>query len=188
MYGVYQTFYQTNFLRSESASNISWIGSIQSFLLLFVGAMTGIIYDAGYLRSLLWLGAGLSIFGMMVTSICKTYWQVLLAQGIVVGCGFGLLFVPGLAVVSQYFSTKKAFATGVASTGSSLGQWHDVRSFIDTSDILIYRWCHLSHRLRSVRASHRLCLGHSCDSFHYAWYISHISIGHASKVPAIYAS
>ncbi len=60
MYGVYQTFYQTNF-----ASNISWIGSIQSFLLLFVDAMTGVI-DAGYLRSLHWLGAGLSIFGMMV--------------------------------------------------------------------------------------------------------------------------
>lgn len=73
MYGVYQTFYQTNFLRSESASNISWIGSIQSFLLLFIGAMTGIVYDAGYLRSLLWLGAGLSIYGMMMISICNAY-------------------------------------------------------------------------------------------------------------------
>ncbi len=72
-YGAYQTFCQTGFLGSKSTSNISWIGSLQSFFLLFVGAITGTVYDAGYLRSLLWIGAGSSVFGMMMTSICVTY-------------------------------------------------------------------------------------------------------------------
>ena len=79
MYGVYQTFYQSNFLSSESKSNISWIGSIQSSLLLIVGTLAGPIYDAGYLRPMLYAGTFLSVFGMMMTSICKTYWQVVLA-------------------------------------------------------------------------------------------------------------
>ena len=121
-YGEYQTFYQVDFLSSESASNISWVGSIQAALLFIVGAATGPIYDAGHLRQLLVVGTFMTVFGMMMTSICKTYWQVFLAQGITVGIGNGCLFLSSVVIVSQYFTTKKAIATGIASLGSSLGQ------------------------------------------------------------------
>ncbi|KFY82780.1 hypothetical protein V498_08457 [Pseudogymnoascus sp. VKM F-4517 (FW-2822)] len=33
----------------------------------------------------------------------------------------GCLFLPGVTVVSQYFSTRKAFATGIASLGAGIG-------------------------------------------------------------------
>ncbi|KAL9093566.1 MAG: hypothetical protein Q9165_003961 [Trypethelium subeluteriae] len=56
-----------------------------------------------------------------MTSICKNYWELFLAQGVVTGAGFGCLFLPGVTIVSQYFSTRKAFATGIASLGSSIG-------------------------------------------------------------------
>ena len=120
MYGVYQTYYTSSRL-SSSLSAISWIGSIQAFLLFLVGSLVGPVYDAGYVRSLLIIGALLSLLGLFVTSICKHYWQVLLSQGIVAGAGFGCLALPGVTVISQYFSTKKAFATGIASSGSSIG-------------------------------------------------------------------
>ena len=45
----------------------------------------------------------------------------MLAQAVCVGVGCGCLFVPSVAIVSTYFSTKKAFATGIAASGSSLG-------------------------------------------------------------------
>ncbi|KAF5871646.1 putative mfs monocarboxylate transporter protein [Botrytis fragariae] len=35
--------------------------------------------------------------------------------------GFGMLFLLSVAIVSQYFSTKRAFAFGIAASGSSLG-------------------------------------------------------------------
>jgi MFS family permease len=57
-----------------------------------------------------------------MTSISKTYWEVLLAQAICMGIGLGCLFVPSVAIVSTYFSTKKAFAMGIAASGSSLGK------------------------------------------------------------------
>ena len=110
------------FLRSESPSNISWVGSLQAALLFIVGAATGPIYDAGHLRLLLIVGTFMTVFGMMMTSVCKTYWQVFLAQGITVGIGNGCLFLSSVVIVSQYFTTKKAIATGIASIGSSLGQ------------------------------------------------------------------
>lgn len=94
---------------------------MQVFLLCFVGTLVGPIYDSGHIRLLLASGSFLSVLGVFMTSICTKYWQLFLAQGVVTGAGFGCLFLPGVATVSQYFSTKKAFATGIASLGSSIG-------------------------------------------------------------------
>lgn len=57
----------------------------------------------------------------MMTSLCREYWQVLIAQGVVVGLGNGFLFVPSVAILPQYFTTKKALANGFAAAGSSVG-------------------------------------------------------------------
>jgi len=111
-----------DFLRSESESDISWIGSLQAFLLYIVSAVARPIFDARHLRALIWIGAILSVLGMMLTSISRTYWQVLISQAVVVGVGIGCLFVAAVSIISQYFTTKKVFAYGITSTGSSIGQ------------------------------------------------------------------
>ncbi|OCK88046.1 monocarboxylate permease-like protein [Cenococcum geophilum 1.58] len=121
MYGVFQTYYTYNIAETSTNSAISWIGSIQVFLLCFIGTVIGPIYDAGHLHLLLVSGTFLTLLGVFMTSLCKNYWQLFLAQGVVTGSGFGCLFLPGVTIVSQYFSTKKAFATGIASLGSSIG-------------------------------------------------------------------
>jgi MFS family permease len=119
-FGVYQTYYESNLLSQRSSSDISWIGSLQAFLLLIIGVITGPLYDAGYFRPLVFTGSFLVVFGMMMTSLCAAYWQVILAQGLCVGIGSGCLFIPSVAIVSTYFSTKKALATGIAASGSSI--------------------------------------------------------------------
>ena len=60
-------------------------------------------------------------FGFFMTSLCTTYWQVILAQGVCIGLGNGLLFVPSVAILPQYFTTHKALANGIAASGSSFG-------------------------------------------------------------------
>lgn len=70
---------------------------------------------------MLWTGTFLTVFGLMMTSICSKYWQLILAQGICVGLGSGCLFIPSIAVVATYFTTKRALATGIAVSGSSVG-------------------------------------------------------------------
>ncbi|MCJ1392631.1 hypothetical protein MMC18_005501 [Xylographa bjoerkii] len=120
-FGVFQTYYESGTLFTESSSNIAWIGGIQAYMLLTVGFFSGPIYDRGYLRTLVILGSFGVVFGLMMLSICTTYWQALLAQGFVVGIGAGCLFVPCVAVLPTYFNTRLGLAVGLASAGSSLG-------------------------------------------------------------------
>ncbi|EXJ82007.1 hypothetical protein A1O1_08075 [Capronia coronata CBS 617.96] len=120
-FGVFQTYYENNPLWHQTPSNISWIGSIQAFLLLMIGVVTGPAYDAGYFRALIISGATLIPFGFMMTSLAKEYWQTMLAQAFCIGLGNGCLFIPSVAILPQYFSSKKALASGIAASGSSFG-------------------------------------------------------------------
>ncbi|KAI0044864.1 putative MFS monocarboxylate transporter [Auriscalpium vulgare] len=120
-YGAFQTYYETGLLNNKSPSAISWIGSMQGFLLLFVGFLTGPIFDAGYLKTLLLVGSFLIVFGLMMTSLATEYYQIFLAQGIAIGLGAGCLFVPSVAVLSTYFVKRRAMAIGLSASGSSVG-------------------------------------------------------------------
>lgn len=118
---MFQTYYQNNPYWHASPSNISWIGSIQAFLLLLIGVVTGPAYDAGHFRALIVAGAILTPVGFMMTSLAREYWQTMLAQAFCIGIGNGCLFIPSVAILPQYFSTRKALANGIAASGSSLG-------------------------------------------------------------------
>lgn len=79
------------------------------------------MYDRGYTRSLLLLG-GLGVaMGHILLGSCTTYWQALLAQGILVGLGGGCLYVPALATLPSYFDVRLGLATGIAAAGNSIG-------------------------------------------------------------------
>ncbi|KAK0375178.1 hypothetical protein CLIM01_07486 [Colletotrichum limetticola] len=119
-YGVFQAYYQEH-MKDVSADSIAWIGSIQSSLLLFTGVLVGPLYDAGYFRSLTFTGITLIFLGMTMTSIATAYWQVLLAQAFCVGLGSGCIYIPSVSIIPQYFSERRALATGIVATGSSLG-------------------------------------------------------------------
>ncbi|KAI0114745.1 MFS general substrate transporter [Daldinia grandis] len=120
-FGVFQTYYESGALFHRSSSDISWIGSIQSFMVLVGGVFAGPIYDRGYLRHLLIVGSFGIVFGHMMLSLCTEYWQVILAQGLCVGLGAGMLFVPCVSLIPTYFTTKLGLALGLASAGSSVG-------------------------------------------------------------------
>ncbi|KAF4427554.1 MFS transporter asaE [Colletotrichum fructicola] len=104
-YGAYQAYYQTEKLASTSPSAISWIGTTQVFLLGFTGILAGPLYDSGYIRSLLAVGGFLVVFGFFMLSLAAD----------------GLLYVPGVSIVSNAFTTKRPIATGIAATGSAVG-------------------------------------------------------------------
>lgn len=74
-------------------------------------------------------GAVLNIIGIFMTSLCKTYWQVFLAQGVCIGLRSGLMYVPTLSLVAGAFTTKRPIALGLLACGIGLGAIVDVVVF-----------------------------------------------------------
>jgi MFS family permease len=69
----------------------------------------------------IWPSAVLYVFAIMMTSLCKEYWQFLLAQGLLTGLADGLLMFPAISATSQYFNKNRGAAMGIAIAGSSVG-------------------------------------------------------------------
>ncbi|KAL2177498.1 uncharacterized protein P884DRAFT_200139, partial [Thermothelomyces heterothallicus CBS 202.75] len=113
---LFQPYFETGKLFETSSSNISWIGSIQSFLLQLTGIIAGPLYDRGYLRFLLCTGSLLVVLGLMMLSLCTEYWQALLAQAFCLGIGAGLLFVPTVSLIPTWFSTRVVLAIFLGQT------------------------------------------------------------------------
>ncbi|PVH95940.1 MFS monocarboxylate transporter-like protein [Periconia macrospinosa] len=118
-FGLFQTHWMTYL--NLSASDISWVGSISLFLLFFLGTLSGPLMDSGHFRLLLLVGCGCQILAVFTTSAVTQYWQLVLSQGILQGLGNGLLFTPLIALVSVYFTKKRAFALSLAASGAPVG-------------------------------------------------------------------
>lgn len=120
-FGAYQTYYETGELLSQSSSNISWVGSIQAYILMFVGVLTGPLFDKGHFRALLLAGSFLVVFGIMMNSLSTKYYQVMLSQGVCMGIGMGFLWVPSLGICVSYFQKYRSIAITLAASGGSVG-------------------------------------------------------------------
>ncbi len=118
-WGVYQLYYKDTLGLPES--QVSWIGSLQIFLTFGMCTFSGRLADAGYVRSTLAGGAFLVIFGTFMTSLGTQYWHFLLSQGICIGLGLGIMFMPPLAVTSSYFKNRRTLALSCAATGTGFG-------------------------------------------------------------------
>jgi len=118
-FGVYQTYYAT--VLAIPPSTISWIGSIQVFLLFGIGTFTGRATDAGLFRPVYIAGAVFQIVGIFTMAESTTLWQVFLSQGVCLGIANGLQFCPSMALVSTYFVRRRAFALGFTAMGSCTG-------------------------------------------------------------------
>ncbi|CAH0046662.1 unnamed protein product [Clonostachys solani] len=118
-FGGFQAYYIDEL--PESPSTISWIGSVQAWLTFSTGAFSGRLLDAGFFTPALLVGAVLQLVGIFLTSISTKYWQLLLTQGILTGFGGGILFTPSVGLVLTYFSSRRAIALGIITTGNSIG-------------------------------------------------------------------
>lgn len=119
-FGIFQSYYKLHLLPNHTDDEIAWIGSIQAWLMFVTGAIAGPLSDR-YGPWIVRPAAVFYLFGIMMTSLCTEYWQFMLAQGVVVGIGNGLVMFPTFSAVPQWFDKKRGAAMGMAVAGSSIG-------------------------------------------------------------------
>ncbi|KAH0497995.1 hypothetical protein TgHK011_005276 [Trichoderma gracile] len=119
-FGTFTEYYLSHQLSDHSPDDVAWIGSLSAFLQFFVGMVGGPLFDR-YGSLVIYPSAILYVVAVMILSLCKSYWQIMLVQGVLMGFAMAFLQFPAMASVSQYFDKKRAAALGVAISGSSIG-------------------------------------------------------------------
>lgn len=149
---------------------------MQASLLFVISALSGPLFDMGYMRSLVFVGSTLTVLGMMLISICKAYWQFFLCQGVLIGIGNGLLFLCAVTNIGQYFTTRKAIATGLAGTGANVGESAATSACWRHTELATNhfpRWHRVSHTVQSLDAANRLRMGDKGDWLHHSGGLNH---------------
>lgn len=89
--------------------------------MVFLGFLSGPIFDRGYFKPLIRSGSFLVLLGTVTQGLSTQYWQLVLSQGVCVGVGMGCLAVPSLAVPSAWFTTRLSLANGIIVSASGFG-------------------------------------------------------------------
>ncbi|KAH8652162.1 major facilitator superfamily domain-containing protein [Xylariales sp. PMI_506] len=119
--GTFQEYYQNGPLIEYSASTISWIPSLQVFFMMAMGPIVGKLFDKYGPVHLIVGGTLLHVFGLMMASISKEYYQFLLSQGVCSAIGAAAIFQPCIMCISTWFRAKRGMAMGIVASGSSVG-------------------------------------------------------------------
>ncbi|KAH7925197.1 MFS general substrate transporter [Leucogyrophana mollusca] len=120
-FGSYQVWYLEHQLSNRSASEISWIGTLQLWVLFVSGSIIGRLFDAHGPRVLVISGTIIYTFSLMMTSLASQYYQFILAQGLLFGIGSGLLFFPCVSATATHFIKYRATAIGIVLSGAGVG-------------------------------------------------------------------
>lgn len=120
-FGVFQAYYKTNFMPDATSFQLGWIQSLQLSCIFMGGVFTGRPFDLGYFYYLEGIGAVLIFVSFMLVAECTKLYQILLAQGVGMGLGMGIMFGPVMACCSAYFKERRPFAVSLCSVGGGIG-------------------------------------------------------------------
>ncbi|KAF4589293.1 putative transporter MCH4 [Ophiocordyceps camponoti-floridani] len=119
--GVFQQYYASGPLRSYGGSAVSWIMSVQIFIMIFCGTIFGRIFDNYGPKWMLRIGTVTYVFGLMMVSLSTKYYHFFLAQSIVSAAGSSAVFNCCMSSLVTWFMRRRAAAFGIMVSGSSVG-------------------------------------------------------------------
>lgn len=119
--GTFQSYLDTHQLKDYSSGSVAWIFGVFAFLTFFCGVQIGPVFDSRGPHLLVLAGSVLVMVMTVAMGFCTQYWHFMLVIGVAGGVGTSLIFTPAISAVSHFFFRRRGLATGLASTGGSVG-------------------------------------------------------------------
>ena len=109
---------------SWSRGYVSNVAAVALLIMATVAPISGFILDRKGLRFTLLLGLVAVFISCVVISIAESAWVLLIGFGIIGGVGFGIIATHVVAsAVARVYPQKVGFAAGIATSGSTAGQF-----------------------------------------------------------------
>ena len=119
--GAIESRVQQYILTENTATEISWIFSIFSFVAFGCNLISGRLFDKYGAKTISIIGSILLVGGLFATANCRTLVEFILGFGICCGVGCALLMAPNVSVIGHYFDKHRGIAMGIAMSGASVG-------------------------------------------------------------------
>lgn len=118
-FGVFLPVFVHHF--DSGRGEVSWVGSLQPAVTYTVGPLASALTNRYGCRTVTIVGAVISTIGFSISYFARNLYFLYFSSGIVAGLGFGLIYLPAIVSVAQYFEKRRSFATGLAVCGSGFG-------------------------------------------------------------------
>lgn len=118
-YGVYLSHYlDSDYFPNATPLDYAFIGGLEFGVALVISPGVTILTREFGRKLVMISGVLMMSGGYIAASFASQIWQLYLTQGVLVGLGIGFMFIPGIAVLPQWFLKRRSLAGGIASAGS----------------------------------------------------------------------
>ncbi|KAF2806997.1 putative MFS monocarboxylate transporter [Mytilinidion resinicola] len=122
-FGVYQELYETldGPFSHASPAAIDLIGTLAVSLMTICSPLATAWTKAYSPRTMTLIGGSIFLLANVLASFGQQLWHFLLTQGVMLGCGTCLTFIPAMTIAPGWFDGRRGFAMGIILSGTGVG-------------------------------------------------------------------
>ncbi|KHN95973.1 Major facilitator superfamily domain, general substrate transporter [Metarhizium album ARSEF 1941] len=121
-YGVFLAHFLANdTFPGATPLQYAFVGSLSISCALLISPVATICVREFGTKPTMFAGAIMEAASLACAGLASKIWHLFLTQGLLFSLGMGFLFIPSVAIVPQWFTTKRSLANGISACGSGLG-------------------------------------------------------------------
>ncbi|KAI0686604.1 MFS general substrate transporter [Earliella scabrosa] len=123
-YGIFQDYYTSHPpFNASSGVAIAAVGTVSLAFQYGEALILSVLLRRypDFLRMGMWFGLLLYFASLFASSFATKTWQLILLQGVGVGVGGGILYMPVFKLLPEWFSERRGLAGGIIFSGTGVG-------------------------------------------------------------------
>ncbi|KAG9467944.1 hypothetical protein GDO78_013997 [Eleutherodactylus coqui] len=106
---------------NQSRGLTAWVSSLSMGITLIVGPFIGLFINTCGCRKTAMIGGFLTSLGWVLSAFATNVHFLFFTFGVTAGIGSGMVYLPAVVMVGQYFQKRRALAQGLSTTGTGFG-------------------------------------------------------------------